>query len=103
MRQGGGARLAKLRLVRFDSNCQQPGASAILRLPTIVFSVLLDIFVHLGQHVYVYGEAMMVRFSSAPFIVFADNKKFLPRIVFGKISFHCTRILIIWFFIARWA
>ena len=96
-----GARLAKLWLARFDSNCQQPGASAILRLPTIVLSVLVDIFVHLDQHVYVYKEAMITRFSSPTFVVFAHNKTFLPRIVFGKISFHCTRIPIIWVFIAR--
>lgn len=98
IRQGAGARLAKLRLACFD---QQPGASAILRLPTIVLSVFVDIFVHLGQHVHVYREAMIARFSNATFPVFTDNKKLLPIIVFGKISFHCTRIPIIWFFIAR--
>ena len=60
---------------------------------------------HLGQHVLILDQIVIASISSVIFLLFADNKKLVPRIGLGKVAIYCRTAPIFLFSTTRltWA
>ena len=70
----------------------------------MMVTLVID-FNHLGQHVLILDQIVIASISSVIFLLFADNKKLLPRIGLGKVTIYCRRTPIFLFSTTRlmWA